>query len=135
MRSRVMPIHTPIVMHFYACNCVEHMIYLWNNLKYLSLPTCQKIYMFGDKKYVVDSAIHPHAKIHKRHTTLYFHKVQEDIVSNMVPFYHVYGVDNTYGIISNNCSYSHIWKRFWPLILCMGNTMELLYLESGEDDG
>ena len=58
---------------------VEHIIDLRHTLKYLGLTIRHKRYMFGDKKYVVDSSIHLHAHLHKYHTVLSFHRVREDI--------------------------------------------------------
>ena len=65
-----------------------------NTLWSLGVPIHHKIYVFGDNKYFIDSSIHLHAKLHKRHTRLSFCQVQEAIASNMVIFYHVYVGDN-----------------------------------------
>ena len=64
--------------------------------------------MFGDNKHVVDSAIHPYPKLHKHHTDLSFHRVQETIEFNMVDFCHEYGVYNTDDILSNYWRYTKI---------------------------
>ena len=50
--------------------------------------------MIEDTKYVIDSDIQPHDKLHKSRTELYFHWVCEDIAFKMVAFYHVYWGDN-----------------------------------------
>ena len=55
--------------------------------------------MFGDNKYVVDSDIHPHYKLQKRHTTSPFHLVRESIASKIGAFCHVSGGDNPADII------------------------------------
>ena len=42
---------------------VEQIIGFQNTLRYLNVPIHQKICMFKDKKYVIDSAIHLHTKL------------------------------------------------------------------------
>ena len=83
--------------------------------------------MIGDNKYVVVNSIHLHAKLHKRHTSLSSHIIQDTIVYNMVPFYHISGGYNQADILSNHCSNSNIWVLVHPLIFCVSDTMELLY--------
>ena len=85
--------------------------------------------MFGDNKYVVDSAIYPYSKIHKRHTVLSFHHFREAIEYKMVTFYRVSGGYNLADILSNNSSYNNIWVIMQPLIFGMRDTMDFLYLE------
>ena len=89
---------------FFVSTCVEQIIDMRKTIWYLDLPLYQNIYMFGDKKYVIESAIHPRSKLHKRHTDLSFNQVREDNASNMVAFYHVYRGDNLAYIISNHWS-------------------------------
>ena len=64
--------------------------------------------MFGDKKLVIESAIHTHANLHKRHIALSFHQFQEDIEYKAVASYHVSVWDNPDDILSNNLSYTKI---------------------------
>ena len=97
-----------MVLSFYPHTCVEQMIYLRNTIGYLCVPILQKNYMFGDNKYVVNSAIHPHAKLHKRNTAISFHRFREAIAYKMVSFYRLYGVDDPSNILSKHCSYNHI---------------------------
>jgi hypothetical protein len=50
--------------------------------------------MFGDIKTVVESvesSIRPHAKLHKRHMALSFHRVREAIAAKIIGFYHLDG--------------------------------------------
>ena len=91
--------------------------------------------MFGDTKYVVDSAIQPNTKLHKSHTDVSFHQVRDTIAYNMVAFYRVYGGYNPADILSKNWSYTHIWGLLQPLLFCMGYTMEFLDLELNRDGG
>ena len=91
--------------------------------------------MSGDNKHVFDSTIRPHANLNKRHTELSFHRVWEDISSNMVALYHVYGEHNPDNIPLKNFSCSKIWNIFHPLMFWMGDTMELLDLKLRDDGG
>ena len=115
--------------------CVYQIIGLRNNLWYLGVPILHKSYMFVDHKYIFDSDIHPYDKLNNHHTVSSFHRVWEAILSNTVAFSHVSGGDNPDNILSNHWSYSKIWKRLQPFILCMGYTMDLLNLESREYNG
>jgi hypothetical protein len=53
-------------------------------LRYMGAPICRKSYLFGDNKSVVDSSMQVHAKLHKRHTMLSFHRVGEAVTSGMI---------------------------------------------------
>ena len=56
-----------------ARTCAYQIINLCNTIQLLGVPILQKIYMYRDNKYVVDSNTQPHANLHKRHTALSFH--------------------------------------------------------------
>ncbi len=58
-----------------ACTCVEQIVDLHNTLRYLGGPIHERSYIFGDNESVVNSSSVPHAKLHKRHTALSFHRV------------------------------------------------------------
>jgi hypothetical protein len=47
--------------------------------------------MFGDNKTMVDSATKIHAKLHKRHTALLFHRVREAMAAGLIGFHHIPG--------------------------------------------
>ena len=83
-----------------ARTCVEQIIDLRNTLRYLGVPLRSKSYMFGDNKTVVDSSTKVHAKLHKRHTMLSFHRVREAIASGMIGFYFIPGDINPADILS-----------------------------------
>ena len=63
-----------------AKTCTEQIIEIRNKLRYLRVPIRGKCYMFGDNESVVNSASMPHAKLHKRHIYLSFHRVREAII-------------------------------------------------------
>jgi Reverse transcriptase (RNA-dependent DNA polymerase) len=108
-----------------ARTCVEQIIELRTLFRYLGVPIRDKSYMFGDNKSVVDSSMQVHAKLHKRHTILSFHRVRECIASGMVGFYFINGNDNPADILSKHWGYSQIWPRLKTLLFWMGDTMDV----------
>ena len=105
---------------------IEQIVDLRNTLRYLGVPVREKSYMFGDNKTVVDSATLPHAKLHKRHTMLSFHRVREAIASKMVIFTFVEGAANPADILSKHWGYQQIWPLLQPLMFWKGDTRKLL---------
>jgi hypothetical protein len=108
-----------------ARTCVEQIIDLRTTLRYLGVPIRERSFMFGDNKSVVDSSMQVHAKLHKRHTMLSFHRVRECIASGMVGFYFLSGESNPADILSKHWGYSNIWNRLKPLLFWMGDTIDL----------
>ena len=94
-------------------------------LRYLGVPLRDKTYMFGDNKSVVDSSSKPHAVLHKRHTSLSFHRVREAIASKIIVFYHINGNINPADILSKHWGYQQIWPMLQALLFWQGDTMEL----------
>jgi hypothetical protein len=82
--------------------CVKQVIDLRNTLRYLGVPSREKNYMFGDNKSVVESYINVHAKLHKRHTMISFHRVREGIASGMIGSYFIPGELNPAYILSKH---------------------------------
>ena len=60
-----------------------------HTLRFLGVLISGKSIMFGDNKSVVDSSMHPHAKIHKRHTMLSVRCVRQVIAHNVLNFFHI----------------------------------------------
>ena len=92
-----------------ARTCVEQIIDLRNTLRYLGVPIQGKSRMFGDNKSVVDSSSTVHAKLHKRHTALSFHRVRETISARIVGYYHINGDINPADILSKHWGYGQVW--------------------------
>ena len=111
-----------------ARTCVEQVIDLRTTLRYLGVPIRKKSYMFGDNKSVVDSSITPHAKLHKRHTALSFHRVREAIAAKIIAFYHIAGETNPADILSKHWGYSSVWSLLKALMFWQGDTMDILDL-------
>jgi len=93
-----------------ARQCVEQIIDLRTTLRYLGVPLRGQSFMFGDNQSVVESAVKIHAKLHKRHTALSFHRVREAIASKMVAFYHIAGNINPADILSKHWGYQQVWS-------------------------
>jgi hypothetical protein len=74
-----------------ARTCVDQVIDLCTMLRYLGVPIREMSYMFGDNKTVVDSSTIPHAKLHKRHNALSFHRVHEAVAAKFIGLYHLPG--------------------------------------------
>jgi hypothetical protein len=87
---------------------VEQIKALRDTLRYLGVPLRQTSYMFRDNKSVVD------AKLHKRHTTLSFHKVREAIAARMIVFTRILGVINPADILSKH------WEVTTPSFILEG---------------
>ncbi len=81
--------------------------------------------MFGDNKSVVDSSTIPHAKLHKHHNALSFHRVCEAIAGAIIGFYHIDGDENPANILSKNWGYQQIWKLLQPLLFWKGDTKDI----------
>jgi hypothetical protein len=105
-----------------ARTCVEQIIDLRHTLRYLGVPVIEKSQMFGDNKTVVDSATKIHAKLHKRHTALSFHRVREAIAAGFIAFNHIAGTRNPADVLSKHWSYACVWKLLQPLLFWKGDT-------------
>jgi hypothetical protein len=99
-----------------ARTCIDQVMDLRLTLRYLGVPIRSRSYMFGDKKTVVESSIRPHAKLHKQHMALSFHRVREVIAAKIIGFYHVDGVRNPADILSKHWDYQQVWKLLRPLL-------------------
>ena len=109
-----------------AHTCVDKMFDIRLQLRYLGVPLRNKFRMFGDNKTVVESSIRPHAKLHKRHNALSFHRVREAIASKVVTFHHVASEANPSDILSKHWGYGQVWQLLKPLLFWKGDTINLL---------
>ena len=108
-----------------ARTCVEQVIDLRTTLRYLGVPIREHSYMFGNNKSVVDSSSIPHAKLHKRHTALSFHRVREAIASGMIQFHHIPGSLNVADVLSKHWGYQQAWDLLRPIFHFQGDTATL----------
>jgi hypothetical protein len=105
-----------------ARTCVEHVMDLRNTLRYLGVPVRDKSYMFGDNQSVVNSSMQVHAKLHKRHKMLSFHRVREAIASGMVGFYFIPGTINPADILLKHWGYAPVWEQLRTVLFWKGDT-------------
>ena len=118
-----------------ARTCVEQIVDLRNYLRYLGVPIREQSYMFGDNKTVIDGSTIPHAKLHKRHNALSFHRVREAVASGMLLMYYMPGDINPADILSKHWGYQQIWKILQPLLFYQGDTADLLKETRLQADG
>ena len=64
----------------------DQIINLRYTLMYLGVPIRSKTYMFGDNKYVVDSASIPTSTLSKKSTLASYHRVREAIAAGYLQF-------------------------------------------------
>jgi hypothetical protein len=104
-----------------AHTAMEQIIDLRIKLRYLGVPIKGSTTMFGDNESVVNSASIPHARLHKRHTALLFHRICEGIAAGVAKFHHVRSAHNPADILSKQWSYKQAWPvgglGFYPLPL------------------
>jgi hypothetical protein len=58
-----------------ARTTIDQILDLRTTLRYLGIPIREKSYVFGDNKTIINASSTPHAKLHKRHNALSFHRV------------------------------------------------------------
>jgi hypothetical protein len=104
---------------------VEQIIDLRLELRYLGVVVQGPTYMFGDNESVVNSASLPHARLHKRHTALSYHRVREAIAAGILLFYHVRSERNPADILSKHWGHQQAWSLLQPLLFWEGDTMDL----------
>jgi Reverse transcriptase (RNA-dependent DNA polymerase) len=109
-----------------ARTCIEQVMDLRTTLRYLGVPIRQKSFIFGDNKSMIDSASIPHAKLHKRHTALSWHRVREAMAAGIASIYHVRSESNPADILSKHWGYSQIWNMLKPILFWKGDTMDIM---------
>jgi hypothetical protein len=82
-----------------------------------------KSYMFGDNQSVVNSAMNPTSKLHKRHTVLLYHRVREAIPSGKFVFSHISGENNPANILSKHWGASDVAHMLQLLFYKEGDTI------------
>ena len=109
-----------------ARTATEQIIDLRLTLRYLGARIYETAYLFGDNESVVKSASIPHAKLHKRHIILSFHRVRAAIASKMLRFIHLPGNKNPADILSKAWGYQQVWQLMQPILFWKGNTGDLI---------
>jgi hypothetical protein len=109
-----------------ARTCVDQIVDLRSYIRYLGVPVNGYSYMIGDNKMVIDGATFPHAKLHKWHNALSFHRVCGAVASDMLKSFFIDGEFNPADILSKHWGYQQIWRTLQPLLFWQGDTAKLL---------
>jgi hypothetical protein len=72
--------------------------------------------MFGDNESVVNTASAPHAKLHKRHQALSYHRTREAIAAGFLVFYHIRGTTNPADVLSKHWDAPSVWPQLRTLM-------------------
>ena len=115
--------------------CVERDVDLRILLRYLGVPIRKTAFMFGDNESVVNSSSTPHAKLHKRHSALSFHRVREAIASKIIRYHHINSEDNPADILSKHWGYNQVWPMLNCVLFWRGDTIELIKTGETKEDG
>jgi hypothetical protein len=116
-----------------ARNTIDQIVNLQMTLCYLSIPIQEKSYIFRDNKTIIDASSTPHAKLHKRHNALSFHRVREAVASKYVMIFHLPGEYNPADILSKHWADALVWRTMNALLFARGDTWDLLDDECGEE--
>ncbi len=72
--------------------------------------------MFRGNESFVNSSVQPHAKVHKRHNALSFHRVREAVVAKYVVFFFIPGEIDPADILSKHYGYSAVWHMLKDVV-------------------
>jgi hypothetical protein len=108
-----------------ARTAVEQILDLRIELCYLGVPIKGNTVMFGDNESVVNSSSIPHARLHKRHTALSFHRIREALAAGVIKFHHIRSATNPANILSKQWGYKQAWPLLQPLLFWEGDTMDI----------
>ena len=117
-----------------ARTATEQIIDLRTTLRYLGVEILGPTHMFGDNETVVGSSSVPHARLHKRHVLLSFHRVREAIAAKVIKFIHIPGASNPADILSKAWGYRQIWDVLKPILFWEGDTLDLVELSHQDGD-
>ena len=99
-----------------ARTCTDQVIDLRNVLRYLGVPVEGATIVFGDNESVMNQTAFPHAKLHKRHNALSYHRTREAEAAGITRHYWIEGKTNAADILSKHWSYSSVWDSLRPLL-------------------
>lgn len=105
--------------------CVDQIFALRYTLRYLGVPLRDVSYMFGDNQSVVNSSMELHAKLHKRHTMLAYHRVRQAIASGVIRYHHIPGESNPADMMSKLWGYAQTWRHLRTLLFWKGDTAHI----------
>ena len=115
-----------------ARTATEQIIDLRDTFRYLGVPVETPTMMFGDNESVVNSASIPHAKLHKRHTALSFHKTRSAIAAGILRFHHIGGDHNPADIVSKHWDFPSVKDSLRPLLFWEGDTGNIAFHDAAK---
>ena len=113
--------------------CVEQIIDLRLTLRYLGVPINGPAMVFGDNKTVIDGGSMPHARLHKRHNALSFHRVRAAVAQDIVRFYWIEGSENPADILSKHWDMPSVWESLKTLMFTVHQTVPRNKEDTKED--
>ena len=99
-------------------NCVEQLIAIRMDLRYFGVPIDGPSIIFGDNKAVIDTSMNPSYHLKKWHNILAYHKVCEEIASNIVCFYHIDRKNNPVDVLTKFQISKEWYELMKPFIFC-----------------
>ena len=72
--------------------------------------------LFGDNETVVKSITLPHAKLHKRHNMLSYHKARECVAAGIFQMVHIMGKCNPADILSKHWDMPSVWDMLKAML-------------------
>jgi hypothetical protein len=99
-----------------ARTCTDQIVDLRHTLRYLGVPIAGTSMMFGDNESVVNTASAPHARLHKRHQALSYHRTREAIAAGFLVFYHIRGTTNPADCLSKHWDFPAVWPQLRSLL-------------------
>jgi hypothetical protein len=105
--------------------CADQVVDHRLTLRYLGVPIDGEAMMFGDNESVVNTASVPHAKLHKRHNALSYHRLREVMAAGIARLHHVRSHLNPADILSKHWDKPSVWGCLQPLLFWWGDTSEL----------
>jgi hypothetical protein len=109
-----------------ARTCTDRVVDLRTTLRYLGVPIDGPSMMFGDNETVVNATSVPHAKLHKRHNALSYHRTREAVAAGIIRCHHVAGNTNPTNILSKHWDYASVWKTLQPILFWTGDGVAIL---------
>ena len=108
--------------------CIEQVIAIRQDLRYLGIPINEISYVFGDNESMIKNSTVPHSKLHKRHHILSYHFVRSMIAAGFINMNHIPSGANCSDILTKHWSYQSSYELLIkPFFHHIGNTRKLLH--------
>ena len=101
-----------------ACITMERIIDLRLTAAYLGVHVKESV-LFRDNETVVKSITLPHAKLHKRHNMLSYHKSRECVAAGIFRMVHIMGKCNPADMLSKHWDMPSVWSMLKPMLFCL----------------